>query len=151
MASSLFVVILSLVVALPAFGVALADDEILRRKRGLVSELQNCRSIETERERLQCYDDVAKRNVPPTFEGKLGFKTKPFHIDRAHLLRFRSQGVIFVLYLFDEQGNVLQNLHVGGGGEDSYLIESAGTYSLQIDGSARWQIWLEPAFGKDLD
>lgn len=112
--------------------------------RGLVAELQNCLSIVTDGKRLGCYDDVARRNAPPTYQGKLGFRTRPFSINSPHVLRFRSEGVIFVLYVFDENGEVIQNLHIGGGGEDSYLIEKPGIYSLQIDGSARWQIWIEP-------
>lgn len=111
----------------------------------LARDLQSCRAKADSGERLACYDDIAQRNAPPLYYGKLGFKTKPFTIDRPHLLRFRSDGVIFVLYLLDEKGDVVQNLHIGGGGEDTYLIEKPGTYSLQIDGSARWKIWLDPA------
>lgn len=107
--------------------------------------LQECRQERDPEERLRCYDDVAARNAPPTYAGKLGYTTEPFTLKRPHILRFRSQGVIFVLYVLDDQGHVVQNLHIGGGGEDSYLIDKPGTYSLQIDGSARWQIWLDPA------
>ena len=66
-----------------------------------------------------------------------------FTLDVPTRLRYRSQGVIFVLYVLNERGEVLQNLHLGGAGDGDYLIAEPGRYSLQIDGSARWQIWLE--------
>ncbi len=116
-----------------------------RAERALVDALQECRRVEAPSDRLACFDRVAQKNAPPRFAGKLGYKTKPFEIDKPHFLRFRSEGVIFVLYLLDENGEVLQNLHIGGGGEDTFLIDKPGTYSLQIDGSAAWKIWIDPA------
>lgn len=113
-------------------------------ERDIVAALQTCRAIENNEARLSCFDDVAEKNAPPKYAGKLGYKTKPFKLDRPHMLRYRSKGVIFVLYLLDKKGKVLQNLHIGGGGEETYLIEQPGTYSLQIDGSAGWKIWLDP-------
>lgn len=110
----------------------------------LRSALQSCRAMQPEADRLGCYDLLAKMNAPPDFAGKLGFRTPQFDIAGPTRLRFRSQGVIFVLYVLGENGEVLQNLHLGGGGEGDYLIRDSGRYSLQIDGSARWQIWLEP-------
>ncbi|MCW2318348.1 hypothetical protein M2322_003917 [Rhodoblastus acidophilus] len=46
--------------------------------------------------------------------------TELFTLDRPHRLRFRSDGVIFVLYLMDAKGEAIQNLHIGGAGEDEY-------------------------------
>lgn len=111
----------------------------------IVAALHSCRALVEPEARLRCYDNVARHNSPPRFAGKLGMRTGLFRIDRPSILRFRSDGVIFVLYLLDENGSVVQNLHIGGAGEDTYLIEKPGTYSLQIDGSAEWRIWLDPA------
>ena len=108
------------------------------------SALQTCRIINSTEQRLACFDEVARRYAPPTLKGKLGHVTEVFNLDVPHILRFKSHGVIFVLYLRDGEGNVLQNLHVGGRGEDEYLINQPGQYSLKIDGSAGWEIWLEP-------
>lgn len=110
----------------------------------VMAELQSCRAEPEPAKRLVCYDDLARRNSPPRYAGKLGMRTEPFEINQPYLLRFRSDGVIFVLYVLDAKGDVVQNLHIGGGGEDSYLIEKPGIYSLQIDGSAEWRIWLDP-------
>lgn len=103
-----------------------------------------CRQMEDKEKRLQCYDEAALKLLPPRYSGRLGYITEPFKLNGPHRLRFRSYGAIFVLYVRDEDGNVLQNLHIGGGGEDTYTIKSAGTYSLKIHGSAAWSIWLEP-------
>ncbi len=60
------------------------------------------------------------------------------------MLRYQSDGPIFVLYLKAPDDTVIQNLHIGGGGEDSYLIDRPGTYYLDVSGSESWRIWLEP-------
>ncbi len=109
-----------------------------------VTAFQLCRKITVPVERLECFDESARKYAPPLIKGKLGHVTDLYNLDKPHLLRYRSHGVIFVLYLRDEEGNVLQNLHIGGRGEDEYLISEPGKYSLKIDGSAGWEIWLEP-------
>ena len=106
--------------------------------------LQQCRLKKDDKERLSCFDELARRFAPPTYKGRLGTVTDNFTLKEPHLLRYRSQGVIFVLYLRDKEGNVLQNFHIGGGGEKDYLIKKPGIYSLKILGSARWEIWLDP-------
>lgn len=106
--------------------------------------LQQCSRIEGDKKRLTCFDELAIRFAAPTYKGRLGTVTDNFTIKKPHLLRYRSQGVIFVLYLRDKQGSVLQNFHIGGGGEKEYLIKNPGTYSLKIHGSASWEIWLDP-------
>jgi hypothetical protein len=132
-------------VALPP-AVPRAEDAVARdAETGVVQALQGCRREVDDAKRLACFDAVARSNAPPRWSGRLGLRTPSFEIDRPHLLRFRSKGVIFVLYVIDANGAVIQNLHIGGGGEDTYTIEKPGTYSLQIDGSETWQIWLDPA------
>ena len=106
--------------------------------------LQLCRLKKDDKERLSCFDELARRFAPPTYKGRLGTVTDNFTLKEPHLLRYRSQGVIFVLYLRDKEGNVLQNFHIGGGGEKDYLIKKPGIYSLKIHGSASWEIWLDP-------
>ncbi|GJM03174.1 MAG: hypothetical protein DHS20C08_16750 [Rhodomicrobium sp.] len=106
--------------------------------------IQQCQMIAGDKARLACFDDAAKQLAPPRFQGRLGHITEPFKLTSPHRLRFKSYGAIFVLYLRGDKGQVLQNLHLGGGGEDSYEIKKPGTYSLKIHGSAAWAIWLEP-------
>lgn len=106
--------------------------------------IQHCRFIKQDKKRLSCFDAMALRFGPPTYKGRLGTITDNFTIHQPHLLRYRSQGVIFVLYLRGDKGQVLQNFHIGGSGEDEYLIKNKGTYSLKIHGSSSWQIWLDP-------
>jgi hypothetical protein len=98
-----------------------------------------------EADRLACFDELARRFAPPTWRGRLGFATEVFELQQPHRVRYRSYGVIFVLYVCDAEGNVLKNLHVGGAGEDAFVISEPGRYSLKVDGSAAWEIWLEPA------
>jgi len=104
-----------------------------------------CRALPDEGERLRCYDRLAAILVPPRFRGRLTMQTEPFVITAPTVLRYESDGPIFVMYLKDAQGGIVQNLHIGGGGSAVYTIETPGTYSLQISGSETWRIWLDPA------
>lgn len=137
-----------LIVALAFCAIAGASETALanqnRQTAKAAEALQNCFGIKDKDKRLVCYDKAARQFAPPTYKGRLGVVTKPFKLDKPHKLRYRSYGVIFVLYLRDENGDVLQNLHIGGGGEDEYIIEKPGVYSLKIHGSTTWEIWLEP-------
>ncbi len=104
-----------------------------------------CRGVEDDRERVRCYDKLAALLSPPRFQGRLTMQTDPFAIEAPTVLRFESDGPIFVMYLKDDRGDIVQNLHIGGGGAATYLIEKPGTYSLQINGAESWRIWLDPA------
>jgi hypothetical protein len=103
-----------------------------------------CRVIEDDRERVRCYDKLATMLSPPRFQGRLTAQTEPFEIQAPTMLRYESDGPIFVMYLKDAQGGIVQNLHIGGGGMATFLIEKPGTYSLQVSGSESWRIWLDP-------
>lgn len=113
-----------------------------------LASFQQCRSVKDDRDRLACYDRAAALAAKPTFQGRLTMLTEPFQVKTPATLRYQSDGAIFVLYLKSESGAVLQNLHIGGGGEDSYRIEKPGTYRLQINGSESWRVWVEPEPGE---
>lgn len=110
----------------------------------LARDFAGCRSIADGEARLACYDKLATKVVPPRFAGRLTVETEPFTIDRPTVLRYQSDGPIFVMYLRDANNNTVQNLHIGGGGEDTYVIEKPGVYSLHINGAETWRVWLDP-------
>lgn len=112
--------------------------------RNLTSEAVACLSIEDSAQRLVCYDREVRKLLEPRFSGRLNVVTDRFEISLPTRLRYQSDGAIFVLYLKNDADEVVQNLHIGGGGEDSYIIETPGTYFLQINGSEGWRIWLDP-------
>jgi len=103
-----------------------------------------CRAKTPPADRLACYDALARAAAPPRFSGSHNAVTEFFALGRPHRLRFRSEGVIFVLYLMNANGEVIQNLHIGGAGEDEYLIDKPGVYQLRINGAEGWRIWLDP-------
>ncbi|WP_273454580.1 hypothetical protein [Nevskia ramosa] len=107
-------------------------------------ELQQCRSLSDREQRLACFDVLAFRHSPPRFAGRHGATTEAFVTTGPQRLRYQSDGAIFVMYLRDAEGAVLQNITLPGGGEDSYRIDRAGTYSLQVNGSETWRIWIDP-------
>lgn len=112
--------------------------------RETLEPIRTCMTIAADDERLTCFDREVRKLVKPTFAGRLDVVTAPFTIDEPTTLRFHSDGVIFVLYVKTIDDQVVQNLHIGGGGESSYLIEKPGTYFLQINGAEGWRIWLDP-------
>jgi hypothetical protein len=112
--------------------------------RDNLEAIRGCIKIAAADERLKCFDSEIRKLTKPTFEGRLDVVTEPFTIEVPTLLRFQSDGVIFVLYVKTIKDEVVQNLHIGGGGESTYLIEKPGTYFLQVNGAEGWRIWLEP-------
>jgi hypothetical protein len=120
------------------------DGQVAAIAEDAADRILKCRPIATAAERLACFDRESARMAPPRWQGRLSLVTEQFTVDEATVLRFASEGVIFVLYVKDATGEVVQNLHIGGGGEDQYVIEKPGRYFLQINGSEGWRIWLEP-------
>lgn len=132
-----------LAVLLPALLLAAAA-AVSASSIDIPNELQGCRAIDDRDQRLACFDGMAIRHSPPRFAGRHGATTEAFTVAAPQRLRYQSDGAIFVMYLRDAQGQVLQNLVLHGGGEDSYAIDTPGTYSLQVNGSETWRIWLDP-------
>ncbi|MEM0912306.1 MAG: hypothetical protein AAGJ37_15125 [Pseudomonadota bacterium] len=117
---------------------------------GAVEDFQraydNCRKLVQPNRRLDCFDNLDLNKLlsnKPRFSGKHTVKTEMFTIEEPTVLRYHSDGTIFVLAIHDSSGDVIQNLHIGGGGEATYLMETPGDYFLQVNGSTTWQIWLE--------
>lgn len=130
---------------LPMLGILLLSSQASASP--LLSELEECRKIIQANSRLACYDKLdivaLQKQAAPRFKGKRTLKTEIFTIKTPTRMRYKSHGAIFVLALHQENGEVVQNLHIGGSGEDSYLIEQPGQYFLRINGSTTWEIWLE--------
>lgn len=111
---------------------------------GLREAFKRCRTIVDPARRVGCYDALYTKLEQPTFKGSLAEETEPFKVEVPTMLRYQSDGAIFVMYLKDANGAVVQNLHIGGGGESTFLITKPGTYSLQISGSETWRVWVDP-------
>lgn len=101
-----------------------------------------CREVPEPEARLACYDALT---VPADLEvtGKGSAVTDPFRITEPRLLRFESDDAIMVVYLLDEAGAVVQNLHRGGAGAGEHLIEEPGQYSVQVNATGGWSLRLE--------
>lgn len=105
---------------------------------------RHCHAVEAADKRLACYDGLQDKFEPPYFHGGFATTLPFFNTLGPTLLRYQSDSVIFVMYLKDEHGEVLQNLHIGGGGEATYRIPEAGKYQLQVNGSDSWRVWIDP-------
>ncbi|WP_374308763.1 hypothetical protein [Methylocella sp.] len=122
-------------------GAAWAQDAAIDTLR---AQFAACRAKPDADERLACYDALQGQLERPIFEGRLSETTKPFRVVGPVVIRYQSDGPAFVMYLKDEQGVVVQNLHPGGGGERSFPFASPGLYTLQVNGADTWRIWIEP-------
>ncbi len=58
-----------------------------------------CRSVRSDAERLKCFDAAVKALAAPTFQGGSVLLTEPFELKGPAMLRFQSDGAIFVLYV----------------------------------------------------
>lgn len=119
----------------------MASPQVLEKK------IDQCRLIKESSLRLECYDNLdlalLLQENPPRFAGKRSEKTELFEISEPTVLRYQSDGAIFVLAIHDKAGGVVQNLHIGGGGEDSYLLDIPGEYFLRVNGSTTWRVWFD--------
>lgn len=92
--------------------------------------------------RLACYDSLTV-SAELEITGKGSAVTDPFTLAAPRLLRFESDDAIMVVYLLNEAGSVVQNLHRGGAGEGRHLIKEPGTYRIQVNATGGWALRLE--------
>lgn len=104
--------------------------------------LRLCREVPSNEERLACYDALTSL-VELTIEGKGSAVTDLFEIKQPRLLRFHSSDAIMIVYLLDQSGEVVQNLHRGGAGEGQYIISDPGQYRVQVNATGGWYLRLE--------
>lgn len=103
-----------------------------------------CRGLASDAARLGCYDalPVPEQAANLRFNGAGSALTAPFDVGTRARLSFTSDDAIFVAYLLDPEGRVVQNLHRGGAGQGEFLIEAPGRYRLQINASGGWRVEL---------
>ncbi|MEM0950358.1 MAG: hypothetical protein AAGK37_23410 [Pseudomonadota bacterium] len=108
----------------------------------LAAQLMVCREISQPEARLECYDGLAVRADLEVI-GKGSAVTDPFTITEPRVLRFESEDAIMVVYLLNDAGDVVQNLHRGGAGVGEHLIEDPGQYRVQVNATGGWFLRLE--------
>ena len=110
-----------------AFHPAAADD--------VAREFARCRAMAESEARLGCYDKLASRVVPPRFAGRLTVETEQFRIDAPTVLRFQSDGPIFVMYLRDANTKFVAS-------SSSYdYIQSDDTHPTYTGGTVSAGLW----------
>lgn len=109
----------------------------------LEQALAACRALSDTGARLSCYDRLPLADEGRTFTGKGSGVTERFLIEAPQVLSFDTDDAVMVLYLLDENDQVVQNLHRGGAGGGRYLIDRPGTYHVQINATGGWTVRLE--------
>lgn len=106
-------------------------------------DLTACRTRSDPADRLACYDALAGRLPAVEYRGAGNRVLPPFDITGPTRLVFESSDAIMVVYLLDDSGAVIQNLHQAGAGSGAFLIDAPGRYGLQVNASGGWVIRLE--------
>lgn len=102
--------------------------------------LNACRQIASDARRLTCFDELAAAEDAEEFTGSGSGVTPQFDVVTPRLMTFESSDAVMVVYLLNERDEVVQNLHRGGKGEGSYLIEMPGRYHVQVNATGHWKI-----------
>lgn len=109
----------------------------------LASDLLACRKLGEGPARLACYDGLQVRVAFSEFSGAGSRVIAPFDLPNPARLVFESMDAIMVVYLLDETGQVIQNLHQAGAGSGAYMIDRPGRYGIQVNASGGWRLRLE--------
>lgn len=102
--------------------------------------LAGCAAIPADGDRLACYDALARDRAGVSFSGFGNGATGIFETFGPAVLIYESDDVILVLYLEDDAGRLVQNLHLGGQGEGRYRLPGPGRYRVQVDASGGWRV-----------
>ncbi|MBY5986321.1 hypothetical protein [Roseovarius atlanticus] len=89
---------------------------------------------------MTCFDELAAAEDAEEFTGSGSGVTPQFDVVAPRLMTFESSDAVMVVYLLNERDEVVQNLHRGGKGEGSYLIEMPGRYHVQVNATGHWKI-----------
>ena len=108
------------------------------------ADLQSCAAIEQNDKRLACFDALAAASSGVSFAGFGNGSTDVFEITAPATLEYSSDDVVLIVYLRDDSGRLVQNLHLGGQGKAYYGIETPGRYRLQVDATGGWRMRVLP-------
>ncbi len=101
-----------------------------------------CRALTEAAARLACYDALPLPDAAAVveFHGKGGGMTDAFDVTAPQMLTYESDDVVLVAYLLDASGAVVQNLHRAGIGAGQYLIQTPGSYRVQVNATGSWRV-----------
>ncbi|MDF3604889.1 hypothetical protein PE067_01210 [Paracoccus sp. DMF-8] len=109
----------------------------------LASDVLACRKLDQDPARLACYDGLRVHVAFSEFRGAGNRVIAPFDLPGPARLVFESMDAIMVVYLLDERGQVIQNLHQAGAGSGAHMIDRPGRYGIQVNASGGWRLRLE--------
>ena len=104
-------------------------------------KLARCAALLSASERLSCFDALAQ---PGFVHSGTGAAEVPLDVKEPQLLHYESSDVVLVLEIMQAPQRLIQNIHLGGQGEGSFLIDAPGRYFVRVRASGSWRLWLAP-------
>lgn len=109
-----------------------------------ITALRGCRLNIDDKARLACFDRTVDKYLSFDFFGSGREHTPSFESPDGFRLRFRSDSVIFVVYVFNADSGELAKTYSSGPGEGEVKVHEGGRYYIEVKATDTWKIWVLP-------
>lgn len=109
-----------------------------------ITTLRGCRLNIDDEARLACFDGAVDKYLSFDFYGSGREHTPSFESPNGFRLGFRSDSVIFVVYVFNADSGELAKTYSSGPGEGEVSVREGGRYYIEVKATDTWKIWVLP-------
>jgi hypothetical protein len=109
-----------------------------------IGALRSCRLNIEDEARLACFDHTIDKYLSFDFYGNGREHTPSFESPDGFRLGFRSDSVIFVVYVFNADSGELAKTYSSGPGEGEVSVREGGRYYIEVKATDTWKIWVLP-------
>lgn len=114
-----------------------------------ITALRGCRLNIDDEARLACFDRTVDKYLSFDFYGSGREHTPSFESPDGFRLGFRSDSVIFVVYVFNADSGELAKTYSSGPGEGEVSVREGGRYYIEVKATDTWKIWVLPLTAAD--
>jgi len=103
-----------------------------------------CQQQPDETLRLQCYDKTVEQHFSYDFSGVGARRTEVFNRSQAFQVKYQNNDVIFVIYVFRANGDLVKSYGTGPG-TGILKIAEQGEFYIEVKATGAWRLWLQDA------